>query len=181
VQVAAHDRVVVEDPARAVLSGKDAALVREVYACGVDEVDDRHPAAHRDLLRAQHLGDRLRPPGARLHRRIVSDDDDRPILYGDDSGDDARGGRLTVVTVVGDEESDLEEVRAGIAQEVDPLTRGELALRMLARDPLGTAPLTQALLELLQLPRQRRQPPGPGRLHACTHDAPAAPASCREK
>ena len=80
-QIAAHDRVVVEDPRRAVLPGEHAALVRQVHAGRVDEVDDRDAAAHRDLLRAQDLLDRLRPPRAGLHRRVVRDDDDLAAVH----------------------------------------------------------------------------------------------------
>ena len=114
-QIPPHDRVVVEDAARAVLPGKHAALVRQVHARRIDEIDDRDAAAHRDLLRAQNLRDRLGPPRAGLHRRVVGDDDDLAPVHDADAGDDAGAGRLAVVLVVRDEQADLEEARAGIA------------------------------------------------------------------
>ncbi len=44
VQIAPHQRVVVEDPRRAVLSGKHAALIRQVDARRIDQIDDRDAA-----------------------------------------------------------------------------------------------------------------------------------------
>ena len=61
-QIAPHDRVVIEDSRRAILAGKHAALIRKIHAGRIDQIDDRHVRAHRDLLRAQNLLDRLRPP-----------------------------------------------------------------------------------------------------------------------
>ena len=115
-QISPHDGIVIEEPARAVLSREDAALVRQVHARRVDEIDDRDAAAHRDLLRAQHLLDRLRPPRSGLDGRVVRDDDDLAAADAADAGDDAGGRRLAVVFVVGDEEADLEKARVGIAQ-----------------------------------------------------------------
>ena len=103
VQVAAHDRVVVEDARRAILSGKHAALIREVDAGRIHEVHDRNPLAHGDFLRPQDFLDRFGPPGASLHRGVVRHDHDRPTGDHPDSGDYARRRRLTVVLVVGDE------------------------------------------------------------------------------
>ncbi len=92
-QFAAHQRVVEEDAARAVLAGKDAVLIREVDAGGIDQINDRHAVAHRDLLRAQNLRDRLGPPGAGFHGGVVGDDDGGAAFDLADARDDAgRGG-----------------------------------------------------------------------------------------
>src|SRR5438132_13262079 len=77
-EVVSHDRVVVEDARRAVLPWEHAALVRQIHAGRVHEVHDRDALAHRDLLRAQHLLDRLRPPAARLHAGGVGQHHHRP-------------------------------------------------------------------------------------------------------
>jgi hypothetical protein len=61
-QITAHERVVEEQAARAVLAGENPALVRQVHAGGIDEVNDGNAGAHRDFLRAQHLRDGFRPP-----------------------------------------------------------------------------------------------------------------------
>src|SRR2546426_668734 len=73
-EIAPHDRVVVEDPGRTILTREDASLIRQVHARRVDQIDDRDALAHRDLLRAQDLADRLRPPRPRFDRRVIRDD-----------------------------------------------------------------------------------------------------------
>jgi hypothetical protein len=102
-QVAPHDRVVIEDARRAVLTGEDPALVRQVHARRIDEVDDGHARAHRHLLRPQNLLYRLGPPRARLHRRVVGDDDDLSPTDAPHGRHHARGRRAALVLVVGDE------------------------------------------------------------------------------
>ena len=143
-QVSAHDRVVVEDPRRAVLPREDAALVRQVHARRIHEVDDRDTTAHRDLLRAQDLGNRLRPPRSRLHGWIVGNHDAQPAVHRADPRDHARRRRLALVLVVRDQHPDLEEARAAVAQSFDSLPRGELPLLV----HLGCARLTSALRDL---------------------------------
>ena len=111
-QLAPHQRVVVEDAARAVLAGKDAVLVGQIHARRIHQVHDRQAVAHGDLLRAQDLGDRLRPPRAGLHGGVVGHDHRRPAFDAAQPGDHARRGRLPVVAVVGDQQADLEEARS---------------------------------------------------------------------
>jgi hypothetical protein len=108
-QVPAHDGVVVEDAARAVLTGEDAALVGEVHAGRVDEVHDGHAAAHRHFLRPEDLANRLRPPRAGLHGGVVRHEHDRPPMHEPESRDDPGGRCLAVVLVVGDQEPELDE------------------------------------------------------------------------
>ena len=59
-------------------------------------------------------------------------------------GDDAGGRRLAVVLVVRDEQADLEEARAGVAQPRDALARGQLSLLVLSRDLVGAAALPES-------------------------------------
>ncbi len=158
-QVAAHHRVVVEDAGRAVLPRKHAALVGQVHAGRVHEVDDRDAAAHRDLLGAQDLLDRLGPPRAGLHGRVVGDHDDLAPPDPSHRGDHPGGRSPSVVEVVGDEEADLHARLVGVEQPLDPLARRELALSVLTRDPLGSPALPQARPEILELRGKAAQPP----------------------
>ena len=123
VEIAPHDRVVVEDASGAILPRKDPALIRQIHAGGVHQVNDGDPLAHRDFLGADDLADGFRPPGAGLHGRIVRDHDDFASLDYAEPGDDSGGGRLTIVLVVGDEESDLEPRASRIQQLFDSLAR----------------------------------------------------------
>ena len=150
-QLAPHQRIVEEDAAGAVLAGKDAVLVGQVDARGIHQVDDGQAVAHGDFLRAQNLGDGFRPPGAGLHGGVVGHDDGGAALDAGQSGDDAGGGRLAVVAVVGDQQADLEEARAGIDERGDALARGHLAGLMLALDARLAAALAEARFERLNL------------------------------
>ena len=142
-QVAPHDRVVVEDARRPVLAREDAPLVREIHARGVHEVDDRNPLTHRHFLRAEDLLDRLRPPGTGFDRRVIRDDHDLASGYLGDAGHDPGPGGLPVVLVVGDEESQLEPGRVRITQALDPLPRRQLSLVVLLLDAIGATPELQ--------------------------------------
>ena len=74
----------------------------------------------------------------------------RPSMRAE-AGDDAGGGRLAVVLVVGDQQADLEEARAGVDERGDALARGHLAGVMLALDARLAAALAQARFERLNL------------------------------
>src|SRR5690606_3839990 len=154
-------RVVVEDARGAVLAREDAALVGQVHARRVHQVDDRDAAAHRDLLGAEDLRDRLGPPGAGLHGRVVRHDHHLAALDAADPGDDAGARRLPVVAVVRHEEPYLHPGITLVEQKLDALAGRELALRVLALDPLRPPALAQARAQLLQLARERPEAPGP--------------------
>ena len=64
---------------------------------------------------------------------------------------DAEAGGFAIVLVVGQQESDFEERRAGIDQCGDAFARGHLTGAVLALDLGGTAAGAQALFELFQL------------------------------
>ena len=106
-------RVVAEDPAEVVGVGEDIFLQRQEDARGVDEVDERQPRHHRDLLGADDLLAGHREEGTRFHRRIVGDDHAAAALHQADAGDHARRGGAAVLTVhaEGGPEAELLEVR----------------------------------------------------------------------
>src|SRR5207302_2926579 len=115
------------------------------------QVDDGEAVAHGDFLRAQNLGDGLGPPGAGLNGGVVGDDDGGAALDFSEAGDDTGGGSLPVVAVVGDEESDFEEVRVRIDERGDAFAGGEFAGLVLAFDTRGSAAVPKAGLKLLKL------------------------------
>ena len=75
-----------------------------------------------------------------------------------ESGDDAGGGRLGVILIMRDEESDLEQVLTRIEQECDALAGCELSLTMLALDLVGATAESESLLQLVKLGGQACQP-----------------------
>ncbi len=170
-EIAAHDRVVVENPGGAVLPRKDAALIGQVHTRGIDQVDDRNALPHRDLLRAQDLLDRLGPPRPGFDRRIIGHHDDRPAAHAAQARDDAGGRRLAVVLVPGDEQTDFDPRTVPVEQRGDALARGQLALIVLAFDPLRAAALFQARAQLLVFIAERLE---------ATHERPCVVrgASC---
>ena len=150
-ELAPHKRIIEEDAARAVLAGEDAVLIRKIDAGGIDQIDDRHAVAHGDFLRAQNLGDGFGPPGAGFHRGVVGDDDGGAAFDFADAGDDAGGGGLAVVLVVGDEQADFEEARAGIEQVGDAFARRQFAGFVLLLDFRWAAALAESFFELVEL------------------------------
>ena len=70
-------------------------------------------------------------------------------------GDHARGGRLAVVLVVGDQQADFEKRRAVVDQLGDALARGELAGGVLLLDFLLPAAQAQRIFQLLIFVHQR--------------------------
>ena len=68
-----------------------------------------------------------------------------------DAGDHARGGRLAVVTVVGDQQADFEKQRARVEQRGDALARRHLAGAVLLLDARRAAAFAQALLQRVKL------------------------------
>ena len=131
--------------------GKDAVLIGQVDARGIHQVDDGQAVAHGDFLRAQNLGDGFRPPGAGLDGGVVGHDDGGAAFDAAEAGDDAGGGRLTVVAVVGDQQADFEEACAGVDQGGDALARGHLAGLVLTIDARLPAALAEAGFERLNL------------------------------
>ena len=168
-QVSPHDRVVVEQPGRAVLAGKDPALVRQVHPGAVHKVDDGDVLAHGHFLRPEHLLDRLGPPGAGLHRGVVGHHDDLAALHHPDPGNDPGAGCLPVVFVVRHQQADLQPGRARIQQLLHPLAGREPPLLMHLGGAGRSPALPQAGDEEPVLVGKDAQPVGPGsrgwRLH----------------
>src|SRR2546422_5879413 len=123
----------------------------------------RDALAHRDLLSAEHLLDRLRPPGARLHSGVVRHHHHRPAGDAPQTRDHTRPRRLGVVLVERDEQADFEPGRPLVEQGCDALPGGQLSLVVLAAHFVGPAALLEARLQLavfrgkgLQAARGRR-------------------------
>ena len=68
-----------------------------------------------------------------------------------DTGDRAEARRFAVVLVVGEQQPDFEEARAGIDQPGDAFARGHLAGAVLAVDFGGSAARPQPLFERFHL------------------------------
>ncbi len=151
-QLPPHDGVVIEDAPRSILAGEDPVLVGEVYAGGIHQVHNGQAIPHGDFLRAENLGDRLGPPGAGLHGGIIGHDDRGAVFDLPQAGDDARGRRLAVVAVVGDQQANLEEKRPGIHEAGDALPGRHLAGPVLPLDARGPAAFAQTRLQFLKLP-----------------------------
>src|SRR5260370_22161063 len=75
--MAPHDRVVIEDSGRPILTREHPALIRQVHSRRVDQIDDGAALPHRDFLRAENLADCLGPPRPGLHPRVI-----RPHYHG---------------------------------------------------------------------------------------------------
>ena len=156
-EVVPHDRVVVKDARGAVLAREHAALIRQVHARGINEVDDRDTAAHRGFLRAQDFLDRLRPPRSRLDGGVVGDDNDLASMQHSDARHDTRAWGLSLVLVVRHEKTDLQKARIGIAEQLHALARREFFLLVLAGNALLSPALAELSLERAELGAQLAQ------------------------
>ena len=142
-QFATHQGVVEEDAARAVLAGEDTVLIRKIDAGRIDQINDGDAVAHCDLLRAQDLRNGFGPPCAGFHGGIVGDKDCGAAFNFTDAGDNACGGRLAFVSVVGDEQSDFKKAGAGIDETGDAFAGCQLAGAVLLLDALRAAAFAQ--------------------------------------
>src|SRR5215207_4807147 len=77
-----------------------------------------------------------------------------------DPGHHACAGCLAVVTVICDEQSELDEASAIVAESSDPLARRELSLLVLALDLVRPAALAQPVLEGAELAAELSQSTG---------------------
>ena len=170
-EIAPHDRVVIEDPRRTILAGKDPALIRKVDPGAIDQIDDRDPLPHRDFLGPENLGDGFGPPGTGLDRRVVRDDHDFAALDNADPGNHACPGRLAVIPVGGNQETDLEPRSAGIEKPVDPLPGRQLALGVHLRHPVGATSGPELVRERAVLAGEDTEPAQCGRRGFRRHGA----------
>src|SRR3954451_2761853 len=102
-----HQRVVVEDACRPILSGKNRVLQGKVHARGVNKVNDREAITHGDFLRSQDFRDCLWPPRASLHGRVIRDDHRRTSLDLAEHGDHTGSRCLAMVLVVPKQQPDF--------------------------------------------------------------------------
>ncbi len=127
-EVMPHYRVVIKDACGTVLSRENAALIRQIDARRIDEIDDRHTIAHRDLLRPQDLLDSFGIPRTGLDRRVICDNDTFASMDLADDRDDRRRRSLAVVLVIGDKKADLLRERVFVEKQLDTLAGGQFAL-----------------------------------------------------
>ncbi len=128
--------LIAEDAAGVVAVGEEIGLQRQEAARAVAEVHDRQPVLDRDVERAHDLLDRQRVPRAALHRSVVGLNDHFAPADDADAGHLPGARHLAVVGHVGGERRELEERRAGIEQQREPVADEELSL---ARETLEVA------------------------------------------
>ena len=115
---------------------RDAFL--DPRATGIVETDDRRADLHREVHDlADLLGVRLRQRSTE-DREVLAEDEDEPSVDGSVAGDDAVAEDVLLAEAelgraMGDEGVHLDE-GPRIQQQVEPLTRGELAPGVLAFD-----------------------------------------------
>ena len=135
-----HAALPPEGAAEVVPVGEHAVLLGQERPAAVHEVEARQAVRLRDLLRAGVLGDRLGEEGAALHRGVVGQEHHRRAGDEPDPRDDARARDLAAVEAGRGERRELEERRARIEEEGDPVANGHLA----ALDVAGAVPLSPA-------------------------------------
>ena len=176
-QVTAHHRVVVEEAGGAVLAGEDTSLVGQVHARGVHQIDDGDPAAHGDLLGAEHLLDGLRPPGPRLHRGVVGHHHDFPALDDAHAGHNPGSGSLALVEVVGHQEPHLHPRRPLVQEALHALPGRELALSCCRSMRSAPPPARRRPGRSSERARRRDRPDGRGGWSSRTRRPGLKPAS----
>src|SRR5262249_43931906 len=127
----------------------------DARAARVVEADDGRADAHRqvhDLANLRRVGARQRAPE---DGEVLREQEHLPAVDFPVAGDDAVAGDLLrlhaeVGAAVGDVLVDLGE-RAGIAQHLEPLARGQLAGLVLACNPLAASAQLRAPIQLGQL------------------------------
>ena len=139
-----------------VLVREDVVLQRQERAAGIDQVDDAEAVLGGDVLGTHVLLDTDRQQRAALHRCVVGDEHPRHAADHADTGDDARAGGAVVVHLPARQRGELQERRAGIADQVDPVPRQDLAAAVVALDGALTT-RTAGDGELLPLPQRREQ------------------------
>ena len=152
VQAAPYQRVVVKDAGSSVLAGEDAILQRQIDAGGIDQVDDRHAITHGDLLGTKNFRNGFRPPGACFHGGVIRHDHGRASFDVGEPSDNPRGGGLSVVPIVGNEQPDLQKHRVRIDQSLNALTRGQFTFVVLFFYFAGAAAFAKFFLQLTDFP-----------------------------
>ncbi len=97
----------------------------------------------------------LRPPGSGFHGGVIRDDYRRAAFDAREAGDHSRGRRLTVILVVGHQQTDLQEHGALIDELPDSFTRREFSRGVLLFDFCGTAAGAQLVFKKLPFLDQR--------------------------
>ena len=118
---------------------KHAALIRQIHARRIDEINDRHAVAHRDLLRTEDLFDRFGIPRPGLDSRVVGNNNTLAALDLADHRHDRRRRGRAVILVIGDKQADLLNEGVFVEQQADSFAGRQLALLVDLVDLLRTA------------------------------------------
>lgn len=118
---------------------ENPALIRQIDACRIDQIDDRHPVSHRDFLRSEDLFDRFGIPSTCFDRRVIRHHDGFPAINLADERYNSGGRCLAVVLVISNEQSDLLAESVGVEQQFDPFAGRQLALSVDLLDLLRPA------------------------------------------
>ena len=125
--------------------GEDLGLEGQKRPAGVHEVDAWQPVVERDLLRPQVFLDGDRVVGPAFDGRVVGDDQHLATRDAADAGDQPGGRRLALVQVVGGKRRQLQKRGAPVEEPIDALANGQLALRAVALQVLGSPPVAGCL------------------------------------
>src|SRR5258708_31059566 len=137
-QIAPHYSVVEKNPSATILARKDPALIWKINPGRIHKINNRGTTAHRDLLSAKDLADRLWPPRTCFHGRIICDNYCFTAGNAADACHDTGSRCIAIVEIVGYRQADLLEVRVLVEEEFNPLACCKLTLAVLAREALGS-------------------------------------------
>ena len=131
--LAAHPRLIIENPAKVVTVGKDLVLIGQVRAAAIDQIDAGQMVFLGDLLGTQVFFDTHREIGAALHRRIIAHDHAVDALHLADTRDHTRRGGRPAIKPMRRQRTDLKEGRTGVEQIGHPFAGQHLAAAHVAR------------------------------------------------
>ncbi len=143
--------LVAEDAPGGVPVGEQLGLQRQEAAGAVAQVDHRQPVLDGDVERTHDLLHRQRIPGAALDARVVGVDHHLAAFDDADAAHLPGAVHLAVIGAVGGQRGDLQERRARVEQQLEPLAHGELVLPVQPLDVALRAFVARVVQALAQL------------------------------